>query len=519
MRQKDKVQRKIIGKVFLAALMVCAIIALRTVYVQGATEKITLSQDHSYGSYDGGDSSYYYLYPNDKYKDYKKFMKFTYKISDDSVIGLRFNGDVNFNSFIVDVDKKGNMVGIYPNDIKVHALGPGTATLKVYDGKKLIDSYTFTVTSDIAYSPSSFVSIDGEYLSADNRKKEQKLLKKFITEAADPKYSTTNQRIKAALDAMIAYDGKLLSEKEYNKILKKRKDDLADGYLTAYDRLIYKNATAEGYAQANRLMLSNMGFQASVFGDIGSAENSLKLYISYKNYLKLSGEFDEEYELYEEDYEEFYESDEEDLDTEINQELIEEYIYFTATNKLKTEYDFSVEDKDSIYNRTHLPAWIIEKDTKQQNISVGQTISLSSSDMNNNLYSTDTSVVKAENGSITGVKPGIAMVYRYNDTYCDVFYVMVKKKGSAKTINGKVYHKSVKTYFKDSDYAPFIASEQWEKKRIQNWESLRLYDLEPIFGHGGKLTTKFSKGVLKCYLEYKGKKDLLCSIGTNEDEY
>ncbi len=521
MIKKDMIRMKSIGKVFFTALVVCLLIALNPTNVQGAAEKITLLQDHYYGAYDDyeADSSYYYLYPNDKYRDYKKFMKFTYKISDDSVIGLRFNGNVNFNSEILDVDKYGNQIAIAPNDIKVHALGPGTATLKVYNGKKLIDSYSFTVISDIAYSPSSFVSTDGEYLSDKTLEKERKLLTQFIMEAVDAKYTTTNQRIKAALNASIAYGGKLISEKEYNKLDDKYGDDLGDRYLSAYSRLIDKKATAGGYADANKIMLSNMGFRCEADkDDPGSACNYLNLYMRNESYEEQIKERDEFFRKYNEDdefREEYGELDEEDLDNEIRKGEFE-YITFSATNKLTTEYDFSTEDKDSIYNRTHLPAWIIGKDTKQQVISEGQTISLTSSDMNNNLYSSNTSVVKAENGSITGVKPGIAIVYRYNDTYCDVFFVMVKKKSSAKTINGKVYHKSVKSYFKDSDFAPYIYGGQRERNRIEDWESLRLYEMEPIFGYGGRLVTEYSKGIVKCYMEYEGDKQLLCSIGTSK---
>ncbi len=518
MMQKDMKRMKSIGKVFFTALVVCLLIALIPTNVQGATKKVTLLQDHYYGSYDDTDSSYYYLYPNDKYKDYKKFMKFTYKISDDSVIGLRINGNVNFNSEILEEDKYGNQICIAPNDIKVHALGPGTATLKVYNGKKLIDSYSFTVVSDIAYSPSSFVSTDGEHLSDGALAKEKKLLKQFIMEAADAKYTTTNQRIKAALDANIAYGGKIMSEKEYNKLDDKYGDGLGDRYLTAYSRLIDKNATVQGYAEANKIMLSNMGFRCEADqDDPGSACNYLEIYMrneSYEEQIKDRDEFFRQYNEDEEFREEYGELDEDDLDTEIKKGEFET-IEFSATNKLTSEYDFSAEDKDSIYNRTHLPAWIIGEDTKLQVISEGQILSLSSSDMNNNLYSSNTSIVKVENGSIKGVKPGIAIVYRYNDTYCDVFLVMVKKKGSAKTINAKVYDKSVKSYFTDSDYAPYIYGGQRESNRIEDWESLRLYELEPIFGHGGRLVTKYSKGILKCYLEEEGDRQQLHSIGTS----
>lgn len=41
---------------------------------------------------------YFDLYPNEKYYDYKKFMKYTYKISNDSAIKIAIKKDINFGS-------------------------------------------------------------------------------------------------------------------------------------------------------------------------------------------------------------------------------------------------------------------------------------------------------------------------------------------------------------------------------------------------------------------------------------
>lgn len=518
MRNGDRLHEIYRGRWYFAVI-ICMLAVLNPLYVQAATEKITLLQDHYYGAYDdnGRDSSYHYLYPNDEYRDYKKFMKFTYKISDDSVIGLRFNGNVDFDHGILDIDEKGKQRIIAPNDVKVHALGPGTATLKVYDGKKLIDSYSFTVVSDIMYSPSSFVNTGGEYRSDKELEKESKLVKKLIKTATGAKYTSTNQRIVAALNENIAYGGKLMSDKEYDKLYKKYREELGYRYISAYSRLIDKKATAQGYAEVNKLMLINMGLRCEVYAySPGTAYNYLKLYNRNKDYEKEIKERDEFYRLYDKNYD----------TNKLHGGLDEGYMYtvekgsfqdieFSAITKLESDYDFSMDDKDNIYNRTHLPAWIIGEDTSQKIVNVGQTVRLSSSDMNNNIFSSDTSIVKVENGEITGVKPGIAIVYRYNDFYCDVFYVMVKKKSSARTIKGKVYSKSVKSYFTDSDFAPYIYGGQRKRDQIDAWESLRLYELEPIFGYGGILKTEYSKGSLDCYLEYEGDRQLLCSIGTS----
>ncbi len=135
--------------------------------------------------------------------------------------------------------------------------------------------------------------------------------------------------------------------------------------------------------------------------------------------------------------------------------------------------------------------------------------------MNSTAFSSDTSVVKVANGKITGVNPGVAIVYRYNDTYCDVFFVLVKKQGAPKTIQAKVYTKSTKSYFKTTDYAPYILGGQFIETQIEDWENLRIYELEPIFGHGGSLKTKYADGKIECYLEYNGKKELVYTVGSS----
>ena len=482
----------LIKSIFGAIFFLTVLLFHQPLNIQAETEDIILYQFHpeelestSYilGQY------YYKIYPNDDQQDYKKFLKYTYKISDDSVIGLKINGDIDFNSGILMADKNGNVRAIHPYDVKVYALGPGTATLKVYNGKKLIDTFKFTVVADSTYSLSSFVN----NTDVDSYKYNDKLMaeiKRYAKIAANSKYTTTNQRILAVLNALIEDDCKLMSEKEYNKWYRKIKYDDTFTYRTAYSRLFDGKAIAGAFASVNKAVLSNLGLQCVTYSeDYDEACNTVYIYKKddyYKN----------------------------DIYPEINQGQFYDY-KFVATTKLTSDYDFTAEDEDSIYKRTHLPAWIIGKDTSQQVVNVGQTIKLPSSDMNKNIFSSDTSVVKVENGKITGVKPGIAIVYRYNDTYCDMFYVLVKKQGASKTIQAKIYTKSAKSYFKTKDYAPYILGGQSEKCQIEGWENLRIYELESIFGHGGILRTKYADGKIECYLEYNGVNDLIYTVGTS----
>lgn len=500
-------QKKFQWRLFIGTILVASLLMLGNSSSIQAAEKITLYQDHHYGKYDedGDDSSYYSIYPNDKFKDYKKFMKFTYKISDDSVIGLRINGNVDFDNWIYDIDDNGKQRLIPPNDIKVHALGPGTSTLKVYNGTKLIDSYTFNVTVDSTLSPSSFVDNTKDYCSD----KAIQLIKKFALAGANEKNVTTNQRVLAALNAVVGYGCNLISWGQYDKWQKKLTYDDFTTYYTVDSRLLLKKALPGACAMTNKAILDNLGFQCTVEQrDDDNAYNTIEIY-------KKNEDYEEELKDREENPE-FYEVGEDEV---LVDELVEgEFspVSFKATTKLISDYDFTIEEPDSIYTRTHLPSWIINADTKQQVIDVGQTVKLNSSDMNSNIFSSDTSIVTAADGKITGVMPGVAIVYRYNDTYCDVFYVLVSRKGAPKTVQAKAYKKSIKSYFSSSDYAPYILGGGEKICQVDDWNSLRIYDLEPIFGHGGSLKTSYSKGKIKCYVEYNGKSELIYTVGSGK---
>lgn len=72
------------------------------------------------------------VYPIEKGPTYDKFMKYTYVISDDSVIGLGFNyfgAKEPYSSYLFD-----NNISHKCHEVTAFGLAPGTATLKIYDG-------------------------------------------------------------------------------------------------------------------------------------------------------------------------------------------------------------------------------------------------------------------------------------------------------------------------------------------------------------------------------------------------
>lgn len=502
-------------------IMFLALVFVSAKEVQASTHNVELNQYHASSEFEysvGGLNDYFYeVYPNENQLDYKKFMKYTYKISDDSVIGLKENTNKDAVALWL-TDAEGKFCTVMPYNIVIYALAPGKATLNVYDKSKLVDKFIFTVIADVVYSPSSYVDETGDTVGdsisytdtkASNITKieieeENNLIKKFAKTAANLKYKTTNQRILAALNAVINYGCTRISENKYDELTYlswKKGTTLTNKYRTSYAMLVDKKSVSIGYAKVNKAVLNNLGFRCTTdYFEDGTQNFGCETWNNVEIYRDLSEE--------EQSYDE---SEEEGLSTRRLTNM-----GFGATNELQSEYDFSSEDAESIYSKTHLPAWVIGEDTAEQVISVGQTKQLTSCDLNDNSFSSDTSIVTVQNGKITGVNTGVAIVYRYNDNYCDVFYVLVKQKGSPKTIHAKIYTKTTKSYFAAAKYAPYIKGGQNDTYQIKDWENLRIFELEPIFGKGTDLTTKYSKGELKCYLNKNGHSSLLCTTGSEE---
>ncbi|SHO53809.1 hypothetical protein [Anaerocolumna xylanovorans] len=518
MKNNLKKGNKLHCKYFFMMSMILVIFVITSARKVYADEDVVLNQYHPTGGFAyqvGGLRDYFYdVYPNSFNMNYKDFMNYTYVISDDSVFGLKANTDLDAAAIWLP-DAAGNMRTVMPYNMRVYAISPGTATLKVYDGKKLVDTFHITVLADKTYSPSSYVDLTGDSamdsisytskkstdISKADVKKENDLIKKFIKTAADPKNTTTNQRISAALNAVVNHGSTQISEKKYKELdylSWKKGITLVGKYKKAHSMLIEKNSLSIGFAIVNRAVLNNLGFNCQIVEGYGTEKKyGCETWNSVKIYQKNESSYTDEDE------------------TEEDAGYVDS-IEFGASAKLLSDYDFNGADVDSIYRKTHLPAWIIGKDTQQQVVSVGETKKLSAGDLNNNIYSSDTSIVTVQNGSITGVKPGVAVVYRYNDTYCDVFFVLVKNKGSVKTINSKVYTKTTKEYFKSSEYAPYIRGGQSEGDQMKDWEALRLFNLEPIFGNGSKLTTKYSKGKIECYLTKDWESSLIYTVGSGD---
>jgi hypothetical protein len=513
LRNHNKLKRIRQRSLRLFSIMIFLFIFSSAKEVQARTYDVTMKQYHTdkdfrYSSEE--DAGYYIseMYPNEYQLDYKKFMKYTYKISDDSVVGLKANTDPT--AVAIWLPSSYGLLSVMPYNINMYALGPGKATISVYDGKKLIDTFNVTVTVDKAISPSSYIDLTDDNLydtisytesktksiKEEELKKENDLIKSFAKAAADPKYTTTNQRILAALNAVINHGATQISEKKYKELVYnswKKGTTLRGKYRTANSMLLEKKAVSKGFALVNRAVLSNLGFICSKY----TIDESTKYYgCETWNYVTLFKKSDEEYE------------------DENTSGYIDE-VGFGAAAKLDSKYDFTSEDPESLYKKTHLPAWLIDKDTKTQYVSAGETKQLSTGDINDNIYSSDTSIVTVQKGSITGVQPGVAIVYRYNEDYCDVFYVVVKKKGTPITIQSKIYTKSTKAYFKPTAYAPYIRGGQSEAVQREDWLGLRIFDMEPIFGKGATLTTKYSEGIIECYLNENGESQLLNSTGSS----
>lgn len=429
-------------------------------------------------------------------------MKYTYVISDDSVIGLASNyyGAQNIGSYILG----DNDILMEPYDISVFGLGPGTATLKIYDGKKLVRHLKFTVEGDKLLSPSSYLPSTGDkvdnfygikngkslYLS---QKYIDNLNKRIMNIAkAATKKDNNHERVMAIKNKVMAYDAKIITEveveeKEFYAWMENKKLD--KDYDKVFSLIYNRIATPRSFANLLNAALLNIGLDSYIVNEEVS---------------------DFKY----------------DWNVVVRDSYNNEHTYDPTTKKgfYLDIYTNSTEQKyykTSKENSTHLPAWIIEHDTKTQYLSKGDKYKLSDSDMNNNVYSSDTSVAKVSNGKVTAVAPGIAMIYRYNDKYVDVFFVMVKESGKKKTINGKIYTTKHKLHFDESDRAPYLLNDSaggygyqgtnYSTERM--WEYLRLSKLEDAFGHGSKIVTSYKAGILTIKKLRDGENTTIIRIG------
>jgi hypothetical protein len=181
---------------------------------------------------------------------------------------------------------------------------------------------------------------------------------------------------------------------------------------------------------------------------------------------------------------------------EIDDSLIIWFTYDVNNYILHDDFDYV-----SVKRKTHLPAWLIGIETQQQILQKGDTKALPHDRLSSNVFSSDESIVKIEDNKIVGVKDGIAIVCRYDDTYCDAFYVVVDKKTKPKklSVNYKPDGKN-HTSYKSSDIATNrkIINEN-PYRREETWKKSVLYKLEPAL-NGGKLQTSYKDGYIKAYV-------------------
>lgn len=174
-------------------------------------------------------------------------------------------------------------------------------------------------------------------------------------------------------------------------------------------------------------------------------------------------------------------------------------------------YYFSTADRFSVYNidrflqdveseefvsniedsKTHLPSMLVDIETKQQNLISGQSKDLPNDRLSQNVYSSDTSVVDIKDGKLIAKGAGIAIVYRYDETYCDAFYVVVEPeiKVNKKTVALKKSRKVQKSFKSLSPYRKIITHDMYE---CYIWEDTKLYRLEPALSSDARLSTTYN---------------------------
>lgn len=191
--------------------------------------------------------------------------------------------------------------------------------------------------------------------------------------------------------------------------------------------------------------------------------------------------------------------------------------YSFRFNKLHIGIESCIEGKDdpnikyTSNTKTHLPSMIVNIETKQQNLLVGQSKSLPNDRLSHNVYSSDTSVVDIENGKLMAKGAGIAIVYRYDGTYCDAFYVVVESniKASKKTVKLIKSGKTQKSFKSISPYRRRIKSYE-DNNEARTITSLNI--LEPSLSPNTRLSTTYNNktGLLAGYaVKEDGTKTLL----------
>lgn len=418
-----------------------------------------------------------------------------YHISNTNVVGIKSKYSKNERINGWDIRD-----GFYDNIV---ALNTGKATVTVLEGSKKLYIYNVTV-KDNMLSPTQYSTFldnrpyrdDIGNMSNKKAKELEKATREIIISLKLDKYNSDRERLYALAKWLNDYT-KLEGEDEY----------LAE----PYDALVKKKANILSYNLAGLMLLQNMGFECSTEGSFEDVLVKLDgSWYNYNVFYFIEGGLND---LYIPDPSDPYSYNEKEIDhnfgdTGIYYDCIYKEIYNKTSGKRTSESYTS-------NTKSHLPSWIINIETKQKNIKLGKSINLPNDQLSTNVYSSDTSIVAIENGKLVSKGVGIAIVYRYDDTYCDAFFVVVEPntKKTSKTVKFKEHKKTtiIKSY-KEKDIPPIrkvLVDFDLRLSFSDVWQQTLLSKFELALKNDNRLVTSYDKkhGYLKGYILFpNGKK-------------
>jgi len=416
-----------------------------------------------------------------------------YTISDPSIVGM----DYEYNK------KKDE----WSNDIV--ALRPGTATIYQWYENKKIFKYIITVKRQEMDSITSYFGLvdtkNCDYSSAYYPEETDEAAQDILKDINIEQYNSDRERIAA------------ISKYLYKNITYGH----AELDQTPYAALVKKSAK-NGIHLASALLLENLGFDLQQCG--GDKYHWSEIKLEGINYIyDLENFIFNDFLMGSVCYDQIYAGD----GTYTNEfgEILHGSLYYDArgvvsdwvadsyTNDIYNEticthgtgFNLQTQEEKLCYltndRKSQLPAWLIGIETPEQIIWEGKSRVLPEDQLSSNVYSSDESIVKIKDNKIIGVRQGIAIVYRYNDTYCDAFYVVVDKKVTSKTttFNFKADGKKYSTYKLSNFCAYRKVLNEWVYRRRELWKNSVLYKLDPIF-NGGELVTTYKGGYLKAFI-------------------
>lgn len=357
--------------------------------------------------------------------------------------------------------------GFYSYIVGLHT---GKSTITVLYGSQIIHKYNITVKHREVTSPTEYCRtdffIDDNPITRLGREEEKEAIelesavKNILISLKLENYNTDAERLFALA-------------KWYNENTKRV--GWADGG-GEHKALVKKRADKRGLNMAGTLLLRNMGYEIAEGG-----------YPYYEPFIYL--------------YEKWYKFETARFpDWEFSNYTIEDC--FIDENDTKIAY---VED-----TKLHLPSMLVNIETEQQNLILGQSKVLPEDRLSHNVYSSDPSVVDIKEGKIVTKGVGIAIVYRYDDTYCDAFYVIVEPeiKVNKKTVTLKKSGKMQKTFKSTSPYRSKInqdLKDTWLRELMINLDRL-----EPALSPDARFSTTYDikTGLLSgCIMKADGSKE------------